>query len=192
MDFALFLLVNAILFVRPAEIIPSLENVSIYEPAILACLVVSVGSVVRQLKGGSLAARPLTVCVLGLLPAAVLSHLSHLNFYDARGSATAFAKIVLYYLLRVGIVNSEARLRRFLGWLGCFILILATLGLLQYHGAISIASLEAYQQREIDEATGESRFTARLCGMGIFNDPNDLSLVLVWGMMISLHRFRGG
>jgi hypothetical protein len=187
MQFYLFILLNAVLFVRPAEIVPEWEGAPIYEVVILACLAVSAAPLLQQLTTRSLATRPVSVCVLGLLAAVVLSHLANANLYEARLSGAAFGKIVLYYLLLVGVVNSEARLRQFLGWLGCFIVIITVLGLLQYHGAIHIPALEVYQQGEITE-DGEYRIIPRLCGMGIFNDPNDLSLVLVWGVMICLHR----
>jgi hypothetical protein len=135
-----------------------------------------------------------TVCVLGLLAAVVLSNLSHGATYEARRGGLLFFKIVLYYLLLVAVVDTPARLRRFLGWIGVLILALTTLALLQYHGVINIASLEAIEQREVDPATGEVIAFPRLCGMGIFNDPNDLSVILVVGMMISLSRLgeRGG
>src|SRR5262249_26152409 len=94
----------------------------------------------------------------------------------------------LYYLLLVAVVNTPARLRQFLGWVGVLVLALTTLALFQYHGAINLPALEAIQQFEEDPLTGERRSFPRLCGMGIFNDPNDLSLVLVWGMLISFSR----
>ena len=84
--FILFILLNATLFIRPAEIIPSLEDVQIYEALIIACLVVSLPAVLEQLRADSLTAAPITVCVLGMLAAVVLSHLSDFSIYGARTS----------------------------------------------------------------------------------------------------------
>jgi putative inorganic carbon (hco3(-)) transporter len=186
--FYLFLLVNAVLFVRPAEIVPALEGAPIYEVVILSALAATASAVWKQVTLRNLSARPLTVCMFGLLAAVVFANLSHGALYEARTDSVGFAKIVLYYLLLVAVVNTPAKLRVFLGWLGGLILILTTLTLLQYHGAINVASLEAIQQREVDATTGESRVFPRLCGMGIFHDPNDLSVILVMGIMISLSR----
>src|SRR5262245_33559087 len=121
MGFALFLLVNAILFVRPAEIVPELIGLNLYEYAILACLLASFPQVVEQLTPRALLERPITVCVLGLLLAVGLSHVSHFYFGGAHEAGLEFAKVALYYLLFVAVVNSPARLRQFLGWLVVFI-----------------------------------------------------------------------
>ena len=48
MDFALFLLVNAALFIRPSEIAPPLAAVPIYQILILLCLAVSSPKLIAQ------------------------------------------------------------------------------------------------------------------------------------------------
>src|SRR5436309_3285608 len=75
--FVLFILLNATLFVRPAEIVPALIGVEIYQALILACLLASFPGVLEQLTPRSLERRPATVCVLGLFVAVLLSHLAH-------------------------------------------------------------------------------------------------------------------
>src|SRR5205809_75026 len=104
MDFALFILVNATLFIRPAEVVADLEGLPLYEIVILACLVVSLPAVIAQLSTASMIEQPITTCVIGVLVAIVLSHLTHLNFYGARVAGVEFSKVVLYYLLFVGLV----------------------------------------------------------------------------------------
>src|SRR5262249_41509536 len=183
MSFTLFILVNVLLFVRPAEIVPELENVPIYEIAILLALAVSLPLVLGQLTPGRLAARPITVCVVGLFTAVVLSHLSRGSVLDARLSGAAFAKIVFYFLLLTGVISSEARLFRFLGWLTALVVTQAVLGLLQFHGVLDIPSLATFRQRMFEDGLEESHILARLCGSGIFNDPNDLCIILVWGVV---------
>jgi O-antigen ligase len=190
LGFGLFVLANAALFIRPMDLSPELQDVPTYEPLIIACLVVSLPCVLRQLSPGSLGSQPITACVLGLLPAVVLSHVFS-TFYlgGARESGVAFAKVVVYYLLLVGLVDSGRRLRQFLYWLVVFTVILTVLALLQYHGTINIPSLEPFQQRQYDPETGELVSLPRLCSVGIFNDPNDLCLVLVTGMAVCLYGF---
>src|SRR4051812_17260824 len=76
LGFALFVLVNATLFVRPTELLEGLDGWPIYNVLILGCFAVSWPAVLQQLAPGSLAGRPITVCVFGLLAAVVVSHLS--------------------------------------------------------------------------------------------------------------------
>ena len=41
LGFVFFLLVNAVLFIRPAELVPSLEDLPVYELLIVTCLLLS-------------------------------------------------------------------------------------------------------------------------------------------------------
>lgn len=188
LGFFLFMLVNAVLFVRPAEIVAAWASLPIYEVVILACLFASLPVVIQQLTGRSLVRNPITVCVLGLLLAVFLSHASHRDFWSARMGAILFLKIVIYYLLLVGLVSSPARLRLFLLVLFFFILCTTALSLLNHHGAIDIPALaemkEAYGE---DRETGDINFIYRLRAMGIFNDPNDFALILNAAIFIGLH-----
>ena len=179
MDFALFVLLNATLFIRPAEIVPDLIGLPIYNVLILLNLAVASVKVAGRISPANLKAEPITACVLGLLASIFLSHAAHLNLLLAREGAVEFAKVVLYYLLLVAVLDTPARLRRFLAALVVFVSILAGLALLHYHGAIRIPSLDAVADHEIDSRTGEDYVVMRLCSTGIYNDPNDLSLILL-------------
>src|SRR5438132_14241537 len=95
--FALFLLVNATLFLRPADGFPSFAALPIYLVVILACLAASVPSVVKRLSWRSLVSQPGNICVLAMLPAIVLSHLAHRDSWYARMHGWEFAKIVIYF-----------------------------------------------------------------------------------------------
>jgi hypothetical protein len=180
--FCLFVLVNATLFIRPAELLPALEGLPIYNVLITTCLAVSFGPVLSQLK--ALRERPITACVLGLLVTIVLSDLARFEFGSASSNGFDFGKVVLYYLLLLAALNSPGRLRSFLSWLVVFILILAGLALLHYHGVINLPALEALARGD-DEAEG---VVLQLQGTGIYNDPNDLCLILIVGSMTSLYR----
>ena len=87
----------------------------------------------------------------------------------------------------VTAVNSHARLRSFLGWVVGFAFALSSLAVLHYQGVINVPSLEACQQKDIDPATGEAYIIPRFCSTGIFNDPNDLSMILVLGILFALY-----
>jgi O-antigen ligase len=187
MGYFLFILVNAALFIRPAEVFPGLGDVQIYMALILACTAASLVALGRQLTPAALANQPITLCVLGLLPAVVLSHLVHGALWEARNAAVEFGKLVLYYLLLVSQVNTALRLRRFLLCLAFFILVLTVVAVLQYHGAIAIPGLTTLEQQQYNPDTDEWTVLPRLRSTGIFNDPNDLCLALTVGMCIGLY-----
>src|SRR4051812_20994591 len=104
MAFFFFLLLNAVLFIRPEELVPELLGLQLYQALIVVCLVMTVPAVLRQLTARSLGTQPITLCVVGLLAAVILSQVSHLQFGIGLESAQEFGKVVLYYLLFVGIV----------------------------------------------------------------------------------------
>jgi O-antigen ligase len=187
MAFPLFILVNAALFVRPGEIVPGLEQWSIYQWLILGCLVVAYPRVFDQFTRDALVSRPITVCVVGMWVTVVLSHLARMNMFDARETGFAFGKVVLYYLLLMAVVDTPERLRKLLLWLVAFIVILTLIAVLQYHGVIQLASLTTLEERKLDPETGEFVVIPRLRSTGIFNDPNDLCLVLGLGIQMSLY-----
>ncbi len=193
MDFFLFLLVTGTLFIRPAEIVPALLGLPLYEVSILACVVASARRVGRQLTPQALAAQPVTACVVGLLGAVLITQFVHFSPWGIKEAANQFGKVVLYYLLLVAIVNTPRRMERFLVALTCFIVVLTAVALLQYHGYIELPAITVLEQNEIDPETGDLTVIPRLRSTGIYNDPNDLSLILVQGIIICLYGLgRGG
>jgi len=184
----LFILLNATLFLRPAEIVPQLAGLPIYECVILGCLALSLPAVLRQLKYRALVASPITLCVMGMLPAIVLSHLSKGDTWYARTLGMEFVKVILYYLLLVGLVNSPRRLRQFLIAITVFALCLTGIALLRYHGVIELATIAPLEQAqaENDPDTGASIIVERLQAAGIYANPNDLARIIVVGITLCL------
>ena len=186
----LFIGLNATLFLRPAEMIPSVENWPIYQCVILACCATAVSPLLARLRASRLARDPITVCVIGLLPAVLLSHLTHFNLYDARVETVEFAKVVIYYALLVTIVDTPQRLRKFMIWTLLFTIGLTVLALLQYHQVVQVPALAEYYEKQADELDadgGGSIVLARLCGAGIFGNPNDMARLLAIGMALCLY-----
>ena len=190
--YLLFLLVNFVLLVRPSEIVPALDRIPIYQFVILACLLTSLPVVLEQLTLESLFSRPITLFVLCLLPAALLSHLSHLYFGGVLDAGREFGKLVIYYLLLVGLVNTPSRLRQFMVWVFLLVIVLTTLALLEYHRVIDIPALREMDQRNVDPVTGVVTYLQRMRSTGIFNDPNDLCLVLVLALNVAFYRMLEG
>lgn len=187
LGFGLFIVVNITLFIRPGEVVPELIGWPIFLVLILLCLAVSLPQVLRQLSGRSLRDRPITVCVLGLLAAVVLSHLTNLSFAGAGEWGFEFFKVVVYYLLLVGLVDTPARIRRFLMWLALLTAALTLLAVLQFHGLITLPNLKPLKDFMYDPATGRDIAIRRLQSTGIFHDPNDLCVMLVAGVLLSMY-----
>ena len=189
MDFALFLLLNAVLFIRPAEIVPTLAGLPIYNAAILGCIVASFGKILEQLSTRSLAERPITVFVLGVWATVILSNLVRLDLAGAWLQGLEFTKVVVYYLLLNAVLNAPGRFERFLSWLVALVVVMSVLALLHQRGTIQIPGLELIERREYDEASGkEVGAEVQLMSTGIYNDPNDFCMILVVGICVAIYR----
>jgi O-antigen ligase len=186
-----FLAVNASLFVRPSEVIPGFADERIYLLLILICLVLYFPAVFSQLRPQSLCLRPISVCVLGVLAAVALSRLAKLDLTGGLEMGFEFAKVVVYYLLLVGLVNSTQRLRRFLFWLTIFFGAATILALADYRGVIDLPTITPVLDYVYDPQSHRALPIQRLRGTGIFQDPNDVCLVLVSGIALSWYWAEG-
>jgi O-antigen ligase len=185
--FFLFLLVNAALFVRPAEIVPAVVGWNIYEFLILACLALSIPAVLEQFTAKSLELRPVTLCVLGVFLAILLSHLAQLDFEKLYENGILFGKIIVYYILFVGLVDSPARLRVFLFWMLLFATVTISIAVLQFHGVVKLPNLEQIIDNAHDKQTGNDVNFMRLAGSGIFHDPNEIGVLICVAFLLGLY-----
>ena len=189
MTFWLFLLLNAVLLLRPEELRPDLAGLHLYQLVITLCLVGAAPRLVGQFAPRALADRPVTAAVLGYLAAIGLSLVVRGRVGDAIWVGAEFAKVVAYYLLLVALLDRPGRVRTFLGWLVLLVAVLAGLALLQFHGVIDLDALRPVEQADYDEDTGELLTSyPRLRAVGLFHDPNDLCLVLSAGTLAGLAR----
>ena len=120
---------------------PGLLGLELYQYVILACLAVSFPVLLAQITPQSLDARPITACVVGLFFAIVLSHLTHFNFPALLATSPEFFKVVLYFLLFLGLVTTPGRLKQMLFWFTLFCTTIAVLTMLQFHGLINLPNL---------------------------------------------------
>ena len=99
-----------------------------------------------------------------------------------------FGKIVLFYFLMIGIIDSPQRLRSLLVCLVAFDLLPTTLALLQYHEIVDIPAFTALQDAvTYDPVTGVRSSEMRLHATGNFGDPNDVCMILNTAMLFSLY-----
>lgn len=183
--FVLFILVNAALFIRPADAMTSLEGLPLYEALIVSCLLVSLPAIAGQFA--RLTARPILLMVMGLLAAVVLSHLAHFAIADAIAEGIEFAKMLIYFLLLISVVNTPRRMRTFLLSLALFITAMTVLAVLDFRGLIDLPGMAPLWDGDIDAASGQDITFARLRAAGIFFDPNDFCQILSVGVVLCLY-----
>jgi O-antigen ligase len=200
MRFFLFIVANALLFIRPSEFIPDLYAVELYRYAIIACFAVSFPVVLQQFVTRFAGVPPIGACVLLLLPAVFLSGLSHGNTDMMQDTVIEFAKVVVYFLLLISLLTDAAKLRQFLGWIGVFCAAVTLIAVLRYHADVAVPAAPkmlgqtksphfgTYVVDQVrDASTGQLVVVQRMCGTGIFNDPNDFALLLVTAIPLCLY-----
>ena len=187
MKFGLFLTLNAILLVRPEELFPAIAGLRLYLIAILLCTLVSLPDLLRVLSPDFLRVRPISVCVLLYFASTIVSLCVVGRSTEALfDSGPEFAKVILYYFLLLVVIDAE-RFRAFVAALVLLVVVLTAIALAQRFEITTFPNIIPVMQREYDAATGEEYWIPRLVSSGIFNDPNDLCLVLGFGIVACIY-----
>ena len=177
--FCLFQLVNAAVFLRPAEIVPELLGLPIYEGLIFSCLLLSINTVRTELTPKQLYHNPITICVMGVWLACTLSQVTHGWLQGVVESTVLFFKTVLYFLLLVSCVDTPSRFRWFLiGTVSCSV-IMVSCCVIDYLEWVDFVFVTHVTDRDGEDLTGAVELVLRMRGTGIFEDPNDISLLIV-------------
>jgi hypothetical protein len=188
MNFALFLLLNAILLIRPEELFPDIAGLRLYLIVIVLCTITSLPRLLDLLSPSSLRDRPVAVCVLLYLASTIISLCVRGRIDEALFEfGPEFAKVILYYFLLLAVVNTPLRFRVFLATLVALIVGLTAIALAQHNGTLEFDNIKPVSQRETDPETGEQYILYRLVSTGIFNDPNDLCLILGLGILSCIY-----
>jgi len=69
----------------------------------------------------------------------------------------------------------------------CCCVLLALITLLQYHEVLTLPTLKSVTDTDVDRITGEITTFGRLQGSGIFNDPNELGVMLATAVPVALY-----
>ena len=109
MNFVLYLIVNAILFLRPAELLPDLATIPLYLIAIVACILFSFTPVMDFFARSPMRNHPTFAMVLTMLLLAALSF--YANSDKPLESLIEYLKVFTYFVLFLALVNTPARLR---------------------------------------------------------------------------------
>jgi hypothetical protein len=177
-DFVLFILVAAILFIRPNDFVPGLESIPLYLIAIVPCIILSWHKLVPQLTTVGLRERPVFVSGIGILLVSVVSNVAYRRLEIGFDFAVEFSKVLIFYLLMLAHLDSPRRLKLFLACLVGIIMIPIVLVVLNYYNIIQIDGFVAI----IDTNVG----VGRLGGSWVFGDPNDMCEILNCAMIFSL------
>lgn len=209
MAYLLFLLANAALYIRPAELIPALGDVQIYLFLILASLVVGIRALHNQVSLKTLVQQPINLCVIGVTIATATSHLSVGYLGGAMKSFTMMSKVCIYYLMLVAMLNTPQKLRMFLLSSAICSVFMVGYSCLDYHKFVDEFSgrpdLWELKNKERDlqpgekgllrhvpegedvDAEGDIIWYFRMCGLGIFHDPNDMAQLIVMTAILCLY-----
>jgi putative inorganic carbon (hco3(-)) transporter len=177
MQFILFLVMNAVILLRPEEVFPSIAGVRLYLITLVVCTVVSVPALMNYFHARPLRERPVLVCVLGFFGATIFSRLIRMDVAGAMTCFEVFGKDILFFLLLVATLNSASRLRTYLSVLALLLTAEVAIALLNHHNIYTLEGVALAPHREYRES-GEVIEYNRLVGTGIFNDPNDLCLCI--------------
>lgn len=177
MGFFLFLLVNATLFIRPAEVLAVKEFENVYQYLILACLALSLPDVLGYLTN-RLDTKPIALGVLGVLLCVPLAFLGAGDLAEAFRHWFYFFKVVVYFLLLVSLVNTPGRIATFVACVVFFAMVLTILVVLNYHQVIELQNVKVLKDTYTRDPFEQTGTTERLQGTGVFQDPNEMGVIL--------------
>jgi len=188
MNFALFLLLNVVLLIRPEELFPDGPGLHLYLIVIVLCVATSLPSLLAVLSPASLRKRPIAVCILLFYAFTFVSQFAHGQISNALFEfGPELGKVVLYYFLLISVVNTETRFRVFIAALVVLICSLTAIALAHHYDVVHFPTILPCVENVLDPATGELTPLSRLVSSGIFHDPNDLCLMLGLGIVCCMY-----
>ena len=163
----------------------------------------------NQLRPRTLIQQPLNLCVLGVIiftPASTI--LATMYVAQAAQGFVEMAKIGVYYLMFVSLINTPQRLRQVLMVTAVCATIGVTASILDFRSfkatwegnPLVYEQMEADKQVSFEERTlkhaidvhgvdlvGNRNLVFRMRGLGIFNDPNDVALLIGVAMVVCFY-----
>ena len=162
----------SVLYIRPAEIVPSLETIPLVDWLTIASTLIMLGTLfVRPRR---LAVSAMDGYVLLFWIAIVVSNLAWGWLGGAYNGVVQFAPVVFFYVLVRVAIDTPERVRGFVHVFVVLNVFLAINGIVQYHTGIGFGNVTTVGLEN------------RIRGTGIFNDPNDLGMTLVMSVPLLL------
>ncbi len=197
------------LFIRPGELMPALGDIQIYLAFICGAMLFSIYDLHNQVKWKTMLQQPVNLCVIGVTSMVLISRVSTGNLSGTGDSMTMMIKVLMYFLMLVAVVNTPLRLRYFLMTTAICSTLMIAMSVKDYHNFCNtwLGNPELEQVMEVErllptherkilrhipdrdgvDKYGNEIWFFRLCGLGIFHDPNDLSLLIVITSIISVY-----
>jgi len=203
------MMANAALFARPAELFPALGDLEIYKALLGAAMLCNIPGLQNQIRTRTLYQQPVNLCVLGMIAVIPLSLIAS-QFYvsGAISSVIEIAKIACYYLMLVSVINTPTRLRHFMIVTAACATVVVAVSFLDFQEfkAKWDGNPELFNQMEKDKMVdfddrvlwhavethgvdllGNPVYGFRMRGLGIFNDPNDVAILIAVVSMICFY-----
>ena len=178
--FAMLLCGCATMIVRPAEFVPALMGLPIYDAFISTALLLGYRGLQQRLSWRNLKQEPTTLCLVGVLFAIMASHLTRFYLGGALNGAIEFFKVMLLFALIVSLTDTVSRMRTLLAVLALSASLTVGLCVLDFLEVVEIEFITHISDvGGFDAANVRTRHN-RMRGTGIFQDPNDLCLVIVF------------
>ncbi len=182
--FVLLLCTCAVMILRPSELIPELQGMPIFEGFISGALMLGLPNLMRHARWRNLRQQPTVVSVASVFVAIVASHLSRASVYGLTRDTLEFVKILLFFGLVVSLTDTVARLRQLLMVLALCATAAMSLCVVDYLNLYDFQFITHVTDAGEITATNEQLRVVRLCGLGIFHDPNDVSLLIVFSGIV--------
>jgi O-antigen ligase len=178
MDLFFLILLNGILLIRPAEFIPGLVVVPLYEITLACCLLTGGHRLLAWFSSFRPTEQPITTFVFAFWGVTIGSNLIRGNFLGAWESGFEFFKVVLYFMLVVAILTTDLRFERFLAWTAVWGVLITGLAILNFTGKIQLSGLAV---------TEEEGGVRRMGATGLFADPNDMCFLINQTIILLLY-----
>ncbi len=182
--FVLLLGCCAAMILRPAELFPVLDVLPIYESLIVGALICGVRELQRHFRWESLKQQPAMMCVIGVLFAISISHLQRFYLHGVKEGSIDFLKVLLLFGLIVSQTDTIFRLKTLLTVIAVTATITVSLCVLDYYGVVDFEFITHISDVDGITDANELRRVSRMRGTGIFQDPNDISLLIVFSAVI--------
>jgi hypothetical protein len=179
--FGLFVLLSFVLLVRPEELFGDFAGGRLYLVVMCLCIPAAMGRIIDRLA--RLKQDPVSCCVLAFYLFTVASCVIPLGVTAAKDVAIEFGKVVIAYFVGLAALSTPRAFLNYLVVLPLLIAGIAGIGLLSFHGYAFEEAVPQVIQNDYD-ADGEPISYPRLSSSGVFNDPNDLCLVLAVGLAL--------
>lgn len=178
MDYVAFLVVNAVIFLRPAEIVPELGQVPFYYFAMLACFACSIVPLLNLTFSSPLKWHPTVIFSFAMFFLSAVSLAINRDLGNAFDEQFEFVKVIAYFVLFLAIIRTPQRLQ---GVIACVVLCMmatAALGILHFYEVIELPNLKQMEESLQYRYDWSQDTIRRLRFTGLMDGPNEVAVFL--------------